>query len=191
MTQAPTSGAQASGAIVGRNEILAPGQHRDITNLEERLMSERKSPVDGAAPVGKIERHRLTAKNPSTLSPEDAKAYAENLLQAALYGPNAYLPEGPRKPLGGLSKDPRDEDANAAGARVGRSGLQKNLEDVKNELKFLLPKVSNEDGVAQLNSIISSIQEAQNRADDYERNSVYEDPYSNQPNLYDEKNNIR
>ncbi len=37
-------------------------------------MSERKSPVDGAAPVGKIERHRLTAKNPSTLSPEDAKA---------------------------------------------------------------------------------------------------------------------
>ncbi|WP_248447140.1 hypothetical protein [Sinorhizobium meliloti] len=150
-------------------------------------MSERKGQAGRAVPKGKIERYRLTAENPGFLNPEDAKAYAESLLEAALYGPNAYLPEGPRKPLGRLSKDPRDEDANAPGPRVGQSGLQKNLEDVKNELKFLLPKVSNEAGVAELNSIISSIQAVQDLTDDNRRKWLYEYPYRNQPNFYDEQ----
>ncbi|WP_245269717.1 hypothetical protein M728_001877 [Ensifer sp. WSM1721] len=149
-------------------------------------MSDWKGSSVSGTSVGKVERRRLTASNAAYISPEDASAYAESLLQAALYGPNAYLPEGLRKPLGGLSKDPRDEDAYAPGARAGLSELQKNLEDVKTELKFLLPKVSNEDGASALSSIISSIQATQDGVDDRERSRVYENPYRHQPNLYDE-----
>jgi hypothetical protein len=57
---------------------------------------------------------------------------------------------------------------------------------VKTELKFLLPKVSNEDGASALNRIISSIQATQDGVDDRERNRVYEDPYRNEPLLKDE-----
>ncbi|UIJ93797.1 hypothetical protein LZK74_27070 (plasmid) [Sinorhizobium meliloti] len=47
-------------------------------------MSERKGQAGRAVPKGKIERYRLTAENPGFLNPEDAKAYAESLLEAAL-----------------------------------------------------------------------------------------------------------
>lgn len=95
-------------------------------------MSDWNGLVGKGVPSEKIERRRLTAANPAHISPEDARAYAESLLQAALYGPNAYSPEGTRKPLGRLSKDPRDEDAYAPGARVGLSGLQKMSSESKN-----------------------------------------------------------
>lgn len=149
-------------------------------------MSDWKDPFGKGAPTEKVERRRLAPSNAGYLNPEDAKAYAESLLEAALYGPHSSSPEGLRKHLGTLSKSPRDEDAFAPGPRVGLSGLQKNLEDVKTELKYLLPKVSNEEGVSALNSIISLIQTTQDGVDDRERNSVYEDPYKNEPQLKDE-----
>ncbi|OAP49049.1 hypothetical protein [Sinorhizobium americanum] len=90
--------------------------------------------------------------------------------------------------MGRLSKDPRDEDAYAPGARVGLSGLQKNLEDVKNELKILAPKVTNDDGFSALNSIISSIQATQDHVSERERKSFYEDPYKKEPQFKDEDN---
>ena len=150
-------------------------------------MSDWNGPAWKSAPSGKVERRRITAPNAGYISPENAGAYAESLLQAALYGPKAYSPEGLRKPLGALSKDPRDHNAYAAGQRVGLSGLQENLENVKTELKFLVPKVSNQDGVSALNSIISSIQATQDTVDVRERGRVYEEPYKNEPELKDEE----
>ena len=48
---------------------------------------------------------------------------------------------------------------------------------MKNELKILAPKVTNDDGFSALNSIISSIQATQDHVSERERKSFYEDPY--------------
>ncbi|MDK1373381.1 MULTISPECIES: hypothetical protein [unclassified Sinorhizobium] len=149
-------------------------------------MSDWKRSLGPGAPTGKVERRALAVSNAGHISPEDARAYAESLLQGALYGRQAYSPEGLRKPLGRLSKEPWSDDAYAAGPRVGLSGLQRNLEEAKTELKHLVPKVSNNDGVSALNGIISSIQATQNRLDDDERKGVFDEPYKNEPNLYKE-----
>lgn len=150
-------------------------------------MTDWKRSLGQGAPAGKIERRALAASNASYISPEDARAYAESLLQGALYGRKAYSPEGLRKPLGRLSKEPWSDDAYAPGPRVGLSGLQRNLEDAKTELKRLLPKVSNVDGISALNGIISSIQATQDRLDDDERKRVYEEPYKGEPRLRGEE----
>ncbi|MCZ4092560.1 hypothetical protein [Sinorhizobium psoraleae] len=150
-------------------------------------MTDWKRSLGQGSPADKVERRTLAASNASYISPEDARAYAESLLQGALYGRKAYSPEGLRKPLGRLSKEPWSDEAFTPGPRVGLSGLQRNLEDAKTELKRLLPKVSNHDGVSALNGIISSIQATQDRLDDDERKRVYEEPYKSEPQLRGEE----
>ncbi len=146
--------------------------------MDDFIFPGRAKPGSGA-----VERRNLPSLRAGYLSPEDAKAYAYELLRSAREGPEAYTAEGSRKPLGALSKDPRGDDAYIAGRRKGLSGMQKNLEDVKTELDLMQSKVSNDDGLAALKDIVSSIQSLQEGLSLKEYQSFYEDPFRNHPQL--------
>lgn len=49
---------------------------------------------------GAVERHNLQSRGAGYLSPDDARAYADDLLRSNLEGPKAYTAEGLRQPLG-------------------------------------------------------------------------------------------
>ncbi|WFU49505.1 hypothetical protein [Sinorhizobium terangae] len=143
-------------------------------------MSDRTFPLRKNTTAGNIQRQTLLAPSPGYISPEDARAYAESLLESALYGPSSYLPEGTRKSLGALSGDKREHFGTLPpGPRKGLSGMQKNLEDAKIELTYLIPKITNPDGA----SVLSSIQAMQEKLDDDEKRRFYEDPYVREPNI--------
>lgn len=146
--------------------------------MDDFIFPGRAKPGSGA-----VERRNLPSLGAGYLSPDDARAYAYELLRSARKGPEAYTAEGSRKPLGALSKDPRGDDAYSAGPRKGLSGMQKNLEDVKTELNLLQSKVSNDDGTATLKDIVSSTQSLQEQLNLNEYQSFYEDPFRNHPQL--------
>ncbi|WP_052201857.1 hypothetical protein [Ensifer sp. ZNC0028] len=64
--------------------------------------------------------------------------------------------------------------------------MQGNLEGVKTELNTLQSKVSNDDGMATLKDIVSSIQSMQELLAEQEHQGFYEDPYRNEPQLRNE-----
>lgn len=122
-------------------------------------MSDWRFPSGSEGAAKKIERHALLAPKPGYMSPAEARAYAESLLESALFGATSYSPDGTRKPLGALSGDKREHFGNLPpGPRKGLSGMQKNLEDAKAELTYLIPKITNPDGASTLSQIVSSIQ---------------------------------
>ncbi|OCP38631.1 hypothetical protein BC360_00735 [Ensifer sp. LC163] len=63
--------------------------------MDDFISPRRAKPGSGA-----VERRNLPSPGAGYLSPDDARAYAEDLLRSAFEGPKAYTAEGLRKPLG-------------------------------------------------------------------------------------------
>lgn len=147
--------------------------------MEDFIFPRRAKPGSGA-----VDKRSLPSRGAGYLSPEDARAYADDLLRSALEGPSAYTAEGLRKSLGKLSE--RGDGTYSARPRKGLSGMQGNLEGVKTELNTLQSKVSNDDGMATLKDIVSSIQSMQELLAEQEHQGFYEDPYRNEPQLRNE-----
>ncbi|HEV7306408.1 hypothetical protein [Ensifer sp.] len=146
--------------------------------MEDFIFPGRAKPGSGT-----VDKRNLPSRGAGNLSPEDARAYADDLLRSALEDPSAYTAEGLRKSLGKLSEG--GDGTYSARPRKGLGGMQGNLEGVKTELNTLQSEVKNVDGMAALKDIVSSIQSMQELLADKEQQGFYEDPYRNQPKLPD------